>query len=152
MIQVTPLQRANAIEALNVMWPAIRPDQIIERLLDWRCEPDSDGELSTSNVDLDQPPKCGTVACFGGWCEWYSPFRAQMGLDPAEGEADIVALHSLFGACPGVLDEGDSQNIFSVRGYGFPSDNDFEGNDHELVSNRLRWLIENSTVVEGAAS
>jgi len=30
----------------------------------------------------------------------------------------------------------------------FDADAGFEGTDHELVSHRLRWLIENSVMVE----
>ena len=39
------------------------------------------------------------------------------------------------------------KGMFLWRGP-FPSDDFFNGTDHALVTNRLRWLIKNSTVVE----
>jgi hypothetical protein len=120
------------------MWPAIRPDQGVERLYDWRLQPDSDGDLVRFGVNLDTPPNCGTVARFGGWCEWYAPFRAQAGLESNKGEFGIGDLHDLFGTQFDATSE--ELYIFSVRYWGFPSDTGFVGTDRELVSNRLRWL------------
>jgi hypothetical protein len=45
--------------------------------------------------NLDEPPTCGTVACFGGWAEWHGPFRQQLGLSPDKGEVDIEDLDLL---------------------------------------------------------
>lgn len=136
-IQVTPQQRANALEALNVFWPSVKPEQVADRLRFWREDEDEQVDY------LDQPPGCGTVACFGGWLEWHTPFRAQLGLAPDKGEADFEDLCGLFGT------SGSSEwlNIFAERGRLFPADEGFDGTDHELVSHRLRWLIENSEVV-----
>lgn len=136
--KVTPLQRANALHALNDFWPTIKPEQVSGRLNYWRTERDCEGEPEF--VDFDAPPTCGTVACFGGWVEWHAPFRRQMGLNPDKGEADIEALHGLFGT------DSDSHtlNIFAERNWGFDGDIGFEGSDHELVSHRLRWLIDHS--------
>ena len=145
-LQVTPLQRANALEALNNWWPTVNPAKVAERLNFWRADPNAAGEIGRHDVpDLDQPPRCGTVACFGGWLEWHVPFRQQAGLDPDKGEADLEDMFNFFGVTR-------NTKIFSERRCGCKADVDaagepFTGTDHELVSNRLRWLIENSEVV-----
>ena len=145
-IQVTAQQRANALEALNVFWPTIKPEQVFDRLLRWRSDEGPEGEgCDGVDAEFDRPPVCGTVACFGGWLEWYAPFRAQLGLAPDKGEVDIDTLHSLFGTT--YSRDSDKLNIFAVLNDGFAADIGFEGTDHELVSHRLRWLIENSEVV-----
>ena len=63
-ILVSVRQRANALEALNVMWPSVPVKNVAPSLYFWR-----DGR--TNEVD------CGTVACFGGWCALYPKFREQ---------------------------------------------------------------------------
>jgi hypothetical protein len=123
-IEVTAQQRANAVEALHVMWPSIPSKNVFPRLMDWR---DDRAEF---------PPTCGTVACFGGWSEWYPPFKAQldaMGFSPGNNWDGVCRL---FGDMH--IPEGRENH---------PADRDFEGTDHELVTNRLNWLIENSEVV-----
>jgi hypothetical protein len=135
---VTAQQRANALEALNVFWPSIKPAQVAHHLRFWREDEDEQDNY------LDQPPGCGTVACFGGWLEWHTPFRSQLGLASDKGEVEFEELLSLFGT----TGNAGGFNIFAERNFGFPADFDFTGTDHELVSNRLRWLIENSEVTE----
>ena len=58
MIKVTQLQRDNALDALNNMWPSVPPENVVDRLCTWRLD-----EFGTQ-------PDCGTAACFGGWCAW----------------------------------------------------------------------------------
>lgn len=125
-IKVTAQQRANAIEARDVMWPSVPPENVALDLREWRKE------------DLwSQPPNCGSVACFGGWCGWWPSFFEQAGE-----RTNWNALEKLFH--PRFDDVHSS--IFELRGT-FPSDDSFQGTDHELVTHRLNWLIENSEVV-----
>lgn len=127
-IKVTAQQRANALEALNVMWPSVPEENVAHRLVYWR----SDGDYSVA-------PTCGTLACFGGWTEWWPPFREQLGQD---GLATWDTIAGLFGPAS----SQEINNLFAPR-TGHPADTGFEGTDHALVSNRLRWLIKNSEVV-----
>ncbi|VTU32093.1 hypothetical protein H4CHR_02941 [Variovorax sp. PBS-H4] len=129
-IQVTAQQRANALEALNVMWPSVPPENVVHDLYTWR-----QGEGGYSDA-----PTCGTLACFGGWAEWWPAFRAQLP-DGVFGSWNRLA--ELFG--PRENDHVD--DLFNSR-EGHVADDGFTGTDHELVTNRLRWLIENSEVVE----
>lgn len=129
-IKVTPQQRENALEALNVMWPSVPPENVYPSLLAWRNSP------------YREAPHCGTLACFGGWSEWWPPFRAQLGLNPGEGTSSWPRLARLFGP-PG---HKHIDWLFNATG-GHPADRGFEGTDHELVSNRLRRLIANSEVM-----
>lgn len=131
-IKVTALQRANALEALNVMWPSVPEENVIERLSNWRL-----------NEMLVKPPTCGTIACFGGWSEWWPPFRKQLGLAPDFGDAYWGAVSGLFGPS----DHPYIDSLLFARG-GHVADEGFTGNDHALVTNRLKWLIANSEVVE----
>jgi len=133
-IQVTAQQRANALDALNVMWPSVPPENVYPDLLDWR------------KAGHGTVPDCGTVACFGGWCEWWPPFREQMKLEPTHGCAGWHQATSLFGPSH----ERAIDCLFSIRHYGngHPADQTFPGGtDHELVTNRLNWLIQNTEVV-----
>lgn len=123
-IQVAPLQRANALEALNVMWPSVPPENVFPGLWDWRTD------------DAKEPPTCGTVACFGGWAEWWPPFKAQIAAMGHSEGYNWRGTVELFGTA-----------LVDSRGYN-PADAGFEGTDHELVTNRLRWLISNSEVVD----
>jgi hypothetical protein len=131
-ITVTQQQRDNAIEALEVMWPSVPPENVIEGLNFWR---------KYSGRDVE-PVSCGTVACFGGWCAAYPKFSAQ-GIDfdtegmPWKGRAhgcDVATY--LFG----------EWRMFARRGV-CDVDEGFTGTDHELVTHRLNWLIENIEVV-----
>lgn len=145
-IRVTPQQRANALEALNVMWPSIRPEQVSHRLYTWREQPGADGTLSSDDVDLNKPPTCGSVACFGGWLEWWPPFRQQLNANPDSGELEIDHLNDLLGAAGTGMFSERNRPLGDRFWAGCPADVDFEGTDHELVTNRLKWLIENSEV------
>lgn len=138
-IQVTAQQRANAIEARDVMWPSVPEKNVDRDLEDWRV-----GESSTV------APTCNTIACFGGWVEWYPKFREQIPESDLKGGFAWSGVVALFhGALPTMrLSDGSQRvlpEIVNTRGH-FPSDIGFTGTDHALVLNRLNWLIENSEV------
>ena len=50
-IKVTAQQRANAIEARDVMWPSVPAKNVVNRLYPWR--------LGSAH----EAPTCGTAAC-----------------------------------------------------------------------------------------
>jgi hypothetical protein len=134
VIKQTPQQRANTLEALNVMWPSVPEKNVYPSLADWRR-----GESNAR-------PTCGTVACFGGWCAWWPGFRAQ-GIRPAYGGAPTSdaggfstdASEHLFG----------DEWLFCCRGHWLiPFHESEQISDHEIVTRRLRWLLKNSEVVE----
>lgn len=129
----TPQQRANTLDALNVMWPSVPPDNVYRNLDAWRNGPPGNGR------DL---PTCRTVACFGGWCAHWPAFREQ-GVLP-----DVDGAPTMSGS-PWACDAGGTlfgcDRMFVYRGL-FPSDNDFRGSDHEIVTRRLQWLLANSEV------
>ena len=131
-IQVTAQQRANAIEARDVMWPSVPPKNVYPKLKDWRK-----GRAHTKS----RAPDCGTVACFGGWCAWWPTFRDQgivadeIGAPDTPHQWGANVSHTLFG----------TYEMFKGRGH--PAcDIGFRGSDHALVAHRLNWLIENSEV------
>lgn len=121
-IRVTAQQRANALECLNVMWPSVPPENVYPRLGFWR------------KGDATRPATCGTVACFGGWCALWPPFKAQ-GI-----AASSLGMPIVYGGAPAAL-FGADDSIFFVRR---PQEH---GTDHEVVTKRLRALIKNSVVV-----
>jgi hypothetical protein len=133
-IQVTAQQRANAVEALEVMWPSVPPENVIRHLNHWR--EDAKGT----------PPTCGTVACFGGWCAWWPSFMNQ-GVKAASGGAPISPSQAAGQRHAEQFLFGDPE-MFDPRGC-HPADQRFKGSDHDLVTNRLKWLIESSEVVGG---
>jgi len=132
-LKVTQQQRDNALEALHVMWPSVPPENVFPDLADWR-----DGGLTL------KAPHCGTAACFGGWCAWWPSFRAQ-GVHPTYyGAPDMNE--------SGMLCSEVSQALFGHVGMfagrgGFPGEWQTKWTDHEIVTRRLQWLIENSEVV-----
>lgn len=133
-IRVTQQQRDNAHEALNVMWPSVPPQNVIKDLGAWREKP-------------DKPLDCGAAACFGGWCAVWPPFVAQgvtkgefSGMPLAPGGAYLEAAEFLFG----------HDRMFYARRLSAVEhiDKSFSGGtDHELITHRLKWLIENSEVI-----
>ena len=133
-IKVTAQQRANAIEARDVMWPSVPSENVATWLVSWRTD-------STHEV-----PTCGTVACFGGWCAWWPSFQAQ-GVQACE----HTGAPKLFGKSCSHRDA--SNELFGTEDMLFPrgthtADIGFSGTDHMLVTTRLNWLIKNSVVVE----
>lgn len=105
----------------------------------------------------DAQPDCGTVACFGGWCAWWPSFQQQgVTANPLrQSRAPWCMGEPVTGWC----------GEFGVARYLFGDDRLFHwrdahsadrtfspyGSDHELVTHRLRWLLENS-VVQGSAA
>jgi len=136
-IQVTAQQRANALDALNNMWPSVPAKNVVRGLKVWR---------GGREKDKATQPSCGSVACFGGWCAWWPNFKAQglqvddrgMPYVPGAERSAAVVLFGHFG-------------LFYARGNGYQReemDRGFvRGTDHQLVTHRLKWLIENSEVV-----
>jgi hypothetical protein len=87
-------------------------------------------------------PNCGTVACFGGWVAHWPGFVAQgVTMDPVghypliEGAGPRRVATNLFG------DGG----IFMLAGC-HPADENFQGSEHDLVTNRLNYVINNCEV------
>lgn len=131
-IKVTAQQRANAIEARDVMWPSVPAENVAHSLYTWRV-----GEKGNDT------PTCGSVACFGGWCAWWPSFQAQGVTATWTGAPQ---LRDKQGAAVGKTLFGED-SMFSVRGI-HTADRNFRGTSHELVTKRLNWLIKNSVVVE----
>jgi len=126
----TPQQRANTLEALNVMWPSVPPENVYGHLGFWR-----DGG------SFEKEMNCNTTACFGGWCVGWPTFKAQGVSVDGQGMPHLgnrfgtdVAL-PLFGL----------NDVFMIRGF-TSIDDGFKGTDHELVTHRLQWLLDNSEV------
>jgi hypothetical protein len=131
-IKVTALQRANLIDAMSNMWPSVPEANVIPGLELWR------GGEETSR----DKPGCGTTACFGGWAEWWPPFREQWDVAPNESVSWRTIVY-LFGS-PDIC---ELDGLLSPRG-GHVADAGFKGTDHALVTNRLQWLLDNSEVQE----
>ncbi len=145
-IKVTQKQRDNLLEALHVMWPSVPEANVAEELADWRKD------------HKNTPPDCNTIACFGGWCAWWPSFREQGVRTNSLGEPIIgrslssdITSSKLFGL----------PALFALRGYfagkiklttpaylalNPPLEHDLF--DHAAVTQRLRWLLDNSEVVE----
>ena len=132
-MEVSSRQRANALEARDVMWPSVPAENVTSLLSQWRLDA------------ADEAPTCGTVACFGGWCAWWPHFQAQgiqsdhlTGAPRLNGEwgTSMLASERLFG-----------DSTLFLRRNDHSADAGFIGTDHELVTHRLNWLIENSVVV-----
>ena len=132
-IQVTAQQRANALDARDNMWPSVPEANVMPELASWR-----------RGSDRGVKPNCGTVACFGGWCAWWPAFRAQgVQVDSCTGQP-----YAIGGPTGSVsLDLFGHYGMFYVSGANADTDYGFQGTDHELVTHRLNWLIENSEVV-----
>jgi hypothetical protein len=132
MIFQTEQQRKNTLEALNVMWPSVPPENVYPALGDWR-----------EGNSKKRRPNCRTIACFGGWCAWWPHFKSQ-GIGPDEdgapktraGGSEMEASQLLFGW----------EHAFRWSG-GAEPDRNFRGTDHELVTHRLKWLLANSKVL-----
>jgi len=129
MIIQTKQQRENTLEALNVMWPSVPAKNVVERLKRWR-----------DDADPEAAPDCGSIACFGGWCAWWPSFVSQGITVSMLGAPNFAG--SVYGA--DTLLFGD-RCIFNSRG-DHGADAHFTGTDHELVTHRLQWLLENSKV------
>ncbi len=124
-IKQTPQQRANTEYALHNWWPTVPPDEVIWRLGDWRSG-------------------CGTLACFGGHLAKSPHFRAMGVVDGLRGEPMLVEHPTLPTYAVSRHLFGDPE-LFVARG-GSSADALCDGTDHEVVTNRLQWLLANSEV------
>lgn len=131
MIYVTQQQRDNAIEARDVMWPSVPPENVSPNLDCYRDD------------DNGTPPVCNTLACFGGWCAWWPSYQEQSVAAGKYGQPTMAGIAPPDAACKCLF---GIHGLFDRRGY-VGSDRGFLGTDHELVTHRLNWLIENSEVV-----
>lgn len=135
LYKITRQQHENLLDALLNMWPSVPPENVYPSLNDWR---------DTSDTCGNKKPSCQTVACFGGWCAWWPAFRRQgvramdcgAPVTPDGRTADGVS-RLLFGC-------GD---LFCCRGI-HSSDGGFRGTDHELVTNRLKFVLRNCEVTQ----
>lgn len=136
---VTQQQRDNLLDALNNLWPSVPPENVVRRLAVFRSDRRLDG---TTVARYEDQPDCNTLACFGGWCVAWPNFMAQ-GLYSSLGApimlgGGVSADEQLFGVA----------GLFSVRGC-FGEDLRFGAvSDHEVVTHRLKWAIDNSVVVD----
>ena len=129
MIEVTQQQRDNALYARDVMWPAVPAALVVSELSRWRC---------------------GTQACFGGHVA-KTPYFQEQGVIADDDEAPWMD------DCVDFMEVADKlfghPHTFNSRSYG--PEEDFDGvaklkasnlTDHELVTARLNFIINNSTV------
>lgn len=138
MIKVTAQQRANLLDALNVMWPSVPKKNVYPNLDNWRVDRET------------TPPTCGTVACFGGWCAWWPAFKKQ-GVRVTDGGAPRLMGDGQSFDKPSRVSQrlfGDD-GLFACRDYGHDADPDEMAriSPHALVTRRLKWLLANSEVV-----
>ena len=133
VIQVTPHQRAIAIEALEVMWPSVPARNVYPRLFRFRG---GTGRLTSV-------PDCNTVACFGGWCPWWPAF-AKQGVDVDMNGSPMVRGRPAMSVTLHLF--GDPTLFFARHGVELVGFADLS--DHEIVTLRLKRLIENSKVKE----
>lgn len=153
MIYVTKQQRANLLQARDVMWPSVPPKNVYPSLRFWRKENDKD-------TPCQSEPTCGTVACFGGWCAFWPEFQKQ-GIEPNEVGAPTITIGGMFKS-PSTALFGVS-GLFTVRGHFYSNDgapvdgliisafkelNGRVPTDHELVTQRLNWVLRNTRVQE----
>lgn len=129
MIEVTQLQRDNALYARYVMWPAVPAASVVSNLGQWTC---------------------WTQACFGGHVAKTPYFQAQ-GVTADDDEAPFMDGCEDFMAVAKVL--FGNPHVFNSRSYGPEEDFDaaaklkaLDATDHDLVTLRLDFIINNSTV------
>ena len=133
-IQQTKQQRENTLDARYVMWPGVPPKNVARRLEFFR----EDGEEHL-------PPHCGTIACFGGLCAWWPPYRAQgVYTEPVNGAPRLSGIGSAFDVANKLFGQSE---LFDAVGE-HPAD-DKSLSAHENVTRRLNWLLENSEVIDG---
>ena len=122
-IKVTAQQRENAIEAIEVMWPSVPPENVSRYLMSF-------------TLGDDDRTSCRTVACFGGWCARWPGFIAQ------GARLDLYGNPSL-GRHKGI---NVGQKLFGSHMLFMAREWDEIGTDHEVVNTRLHNLISNSEV------
>lgn len=147
---ITKQQRENLVEAIEVMWPSIPPENISHYLSDWRDDLDPIGDDDDSALPTIKSPDCNTIACFGGWCAWWPSFRAQGVFSTNDGvpsigtswlgHESIDVSEELFGY----------RQMFYMNGHS-DIDQELENfeelNDKQIVQARLQFILDNSYIV-----
>lgn len=140
---ITRQQLHNLLEARDVMWPSVPGGNVLPQLGAWRND-------SVIVDRTNEPPTCGTMACFGGWCAWWPTFRKQ-GVRSDRTGAPYVERRG------GLLPNGVAQYLFgyewlfSARGFAYADIGILKRRgerigDHELVTRRLNYAITNAVV------
>lgn len=117
------------LKSAREMWLSIPPENVYPKLLNWRLK--KRGRSQAHRLD------CNTVACFGGWCAWWPPFRA-LGVRPNCFGMPIVpdrlsASTYLFG----------EPLAFAPRYSANPSmPDDPTDSDHAHVLKRIDWMLD----------
>lgn len=140
-IQVTAQQRANAIEARDLMVPSIPAENLAPNLSYW-------GSTGRREEVIRTRKACGAVACFGGWCTIWPSFREQ-GVTTAYAGSWEPALKGDPYASAGEVSFrlfGDSA-LFCPRLSRAVGDSITErGSETKIILRRLNKLIKNSKV------
>ncbi len=127
MITQTPTQRANTLYALDVMWARVKDYQVTSGLSFWATP-------------------CSTTACFGGHVAMDPYFQAQ-GVSPALGSGAPIMTDPDMGACSISQHLFGDPSLFGPRG-ACDADPGPPASDHEVVRQRLQWLLANSGVAD----
>lgn len=132
-IRVTKQQRANAVEALEVMWPSVPDANVSDRLNTW----------TAGDFDLRSETSCKTIACFGGWSARWPAFVAQGVSVNGYGEPILKSggARAFHGRYVARALFGDTRLFLWRQPHEYNADT-----DHEVVTKRLRDLIRNSVV------
>lgn len=124
------------IESMRAMKTEQQMQNLREALIWWQTVPEANVSPNLSRyTDGDHNrTDCGTVACFGGWCARW-PGLVDQGLR-------LNAWGCPAGNTPKQAKKlfGDA-DIWSAR-WSHRADGFFEGSDHALVTNRIRWALE----------
>lgn len=131
LIQVTPQQRDNLWIAMW-RWLETKPEEVVPNLYVWQ-----------EDLEPTCAPSCSSPACLGGHLAWWPEFRAQGIYADKYGAPRGPAITQF---CVALSMLGDDA-LFDKRNR-HPADKRFTGTDHELVGNRLDWLLANSKVVD----
>ena len=143
---VSARQRANALEALNVMWPSVPVDNVAPALRFWRDDHSCYGPNGSPHRGAD----CGTVACFGGWCALYPKFRDQGVTDSCSGAPMVVEGGRVVGAAAVAhFLFGDASLFEPINASGQHSPHTTRAGSHAIVTKRLKDLIARTKVAKG---
>ena len=136
-IKVTQQQRDNQLSARE-MWLTVPEINVTPQLMRFR---ELDPRQTEDNRHL--APDCGTVACFGGWCAWWPPFRAQGVYTDVEGIPRIKGRWSVSEALFGIFVFGTRYKNLPSKPYPpYPVESDWQ-----IVMNRIDWMLANTWVV-----
>lgn len=131
----TRKQLKNIREAL-VWWQTVPEENVYPYLNNWTSMYDLKGR----DVSNRQATTCNTIACFGGWACRHPSLIAQGAIINEYGWPEMKRGRYVeeYGVAKRLF--GDSE-LFKWRGQ-HEADKGFEGTDHALVTNRLRWALE----------